>query len=725
MTQNTRHIYEFGRFRLDSSNLLLEKDGEVVWLGPKVVETLLVLIEGNGAVLKNKDLMDRLWPDTNVGEGNLTQNISLLRKALGVDADFIENLPRRGYRFVGDVREVEGELSRATVDDMSGAENDSRPPRSQNDMQSSREDDHSSLERELRAEDHLSKKRLVIRLIWAGTAVVFVILAIWVGWRLRGRFQSSERGPLIVTDIPAETDRYYEAYGGRIAPDGKRIAFLARSKSSSKRSLFVLELAKEDADLIEENVSDFTPFFWSHDGTSLYFVADGSLKRKLIGQDAIQSIAQVDGAPRGTVNQNGVVLLSSKKGIVKVLPGGRISAITSPEDDSVHAAPYFLPDGVTFLFVAISHRPDGALKTLCSARIDARGKFHRIGQIPSRVEWNANHLLYAHDGALYARPWSLQTQLFTGPEVLVRRRVFSRASTSDADFSVARNGRLVVKDAASRSFERIRPGAKAIPISWQGQVVGITVARDRELAVLASILKPGSSTDLWVWDLKENSRRELTSVGTNASPVLDKTGEEVYYAADRKNFASIYRMSIATGAENLVLAEDGAPSPRGLSSDGEKLLYASNRPKNSDLYCINLRTRRVIAIANSPKVMEGETGRFSPDGRQMVYVSDVSGAQQVYFSPFPPNGSPAKPISPPGGWRARWSNDGDKIYYLMGRGLNEYDIRTQEVRELYRADADILHMEPTPSGEFLVVTAPVEPPNRVVSNWQDAVGREK
>jgi len=552
-----------------------------------------------------------------------------------------------------------------------------------------------------------------------------MIVAISAGWGFLHRFQPPERR-FFVLSIPAETRRYYDAYGGRVAPDGNRIAFLARAQSSGKRFIFVRELGSEQADPIEESAGDYTPFFWSHDGTSLYFVTGGFLKRKRIGQEAIQTITPLDGAPRGTVNRDGVVLLGSTKGILRVFPDGRISPITiSKDNESAHTAPYFLPDGVTFLFLAISHLPDGeAVKTLCSGRIDAPHRIRQIGPISSRVEWNADHLLYARDGALYARPWNLDKQSFVGDEMLVTRQVWSNALTSDADFSVARNGLLIVKDVASRSrFERIRPGIKPIPIPWQ-QVVGITVARDRELAVLASQVAPGR-TDLWVWNLKDDSRRKLTSFGTNTSPVLNSTGEEVYYAADRKNFASIYRMSIATGAETLVLAADCAQNPRGISSDGELLLYASYRKLDSDLYCINLKNRRVISIASSPNAMEGETGRFSPDGTRVVYVSDVSGERRVYVMPFPPDGTLARPISPAGGWRARWSSDGAKIYYLLGRSLMEYDVLRNSVSELYRADSDISHMEPTARGEFLVVIAPIEPANRIVSNWQDAVGREK
>lgn len=108
MVRQIRRFYEFGGFSLDAANRLLLRDGKVVPLKPKVVETLLVLVERRGEVLEKESLIKALWPDTFVEESNLTQNIYVLRKALGESPGapaFIETIPRRGYRFIAEVRE--------------------------------------------------------------------------------------------------------------------------------------------------------------------------------------------------------------------------------------------------------------------------------------------------------------------------------------------------------------------------------------------------------------------------------------------------------------------------------------------------------------------------------------------------------------------------------------------------------------------------------------------
>ncbi len=108
MRGQAKDSYEFGDFRIDSVERVLVRAGELVPLTPKVFDLLLLLVENNGHVIEKEKLMNEIWPGTFVEEGNLTQNVSVLRKILG-DSDghqYIQTIPRRGYRFVGHVHEV-------------------------------------------------------------------------------------------------------------------------------------------------------------------------------------------------------------------------------------------------------------------------------------------------------------------------------------------------------------------------------------------------------------------------------------------------------------------------------------------------------------------------------------------------------------------------------------------------------------------------------------------
>jgi len=104
-----KHIYEFGPFRLDPQKRLLLRGSEPVPLTPKAIETLIVLVESRDRVVSKDHLMKTLRPDSFVEESNLSQNIFVLRKALGDSTQekrYILTVPGQGYQFTERVREI-------------------------------------------------------------------------------------------------------------------------------------------------------------------------------------------------------------------------------------------------------------------------------------------------------------------------------------------------------------------------------------------------------------------------------------------------------------------------------------------------------------------------------------------------------------------------------------------------------------------------------------------
>ncbi|MGH9616047.1 MAG: winged helix-turn-helix domain-containing protein [Acidobacteriaceae bacterium] len=99
------HQWSFGPFRLDGSRRILYRDDRLVRLSPKAADVLVVLIENHGQIVEKDELMKAVWPDTFVEETNLAVHVSQLRKSLGDEggALYIETIPRRGYRFMGQV----------------------------------------------------------------------------------------------------------------------------------------------------------------------------------------------------------------------------------------------------------------------------------------------------------------------------------------------------------------------------------------------------------------------------------------------------------------------------------------------------------------------------------------------------------------------------------------------------------------------------------------------
>ncbi len=110
MKQETQEIYAFGPFRLEVGEGRLSREGQAIPLAPKAFQTLLVLVENAGHLVEKDDLIKQVWPDTFVEESNLAQHIFAIRRALAEDqpqTEYIETVPKRGYRFVAPVQRIE------------------------------------------------------------------------------------------------------------------------------------------------------------------------------------------------------------------------------------------------------------------------------------------------------------------------------------------------------------------------------------------------------------------------------------------------------------------------------------------------------------------------------------------------------------------------------------------------------------------------------------------
>ena len=186
MSQQTNEIYEFGSFRLDQQERLLQRDGAGVSLTPKAFDLLLALLERAGKLVEKEELFQTVWPDTMVEESNLSSNIALIRKALGDDAAaprFVETVPKRGYRFIAELRIVEAEV----VPVIASKEPESLPARS------------AALPAWLR---HPNKRMLLA----LGLVVALVLLAI-AGGRYFGRTPVlKEKDTILLADFENRTD---------------------------------------------------------------------------------------------------------------------------------------------------------------------------------------------------------------------------------------------------------------------------------------------------------------------------------------------------------------------------------------------------------------------------------------------------------------------------------------------------------------------------------------
>src|SRR6478672_6406108 len=118
MSSTLPRFYDFGAFRLDLTERLLLRAGKTVALTPKAFETLLVLVRNSGRIVEKDELLKSVWLETFVEEATLAQNIFTVRQSLGGSEgeQYIQTVPKRGYRFVANVTEVMDETAGVRID---------------------------------------------------------------------------------------------------------------------------------------------------------------------------------------------------------------------------------------------------------------------------------------------------------------------------------------------------------------------------------------------------------------------------------------------------------------------------------------------------------------------------------------------------------------------------------------------------------------------------------
>ncbi len=275
MSRQIKHFYDFGRFRLDAPARVLLCDGEMEMLTQKAFDVLLVLVEQRGRIVEKDELMRRVWPDTFVEESNLAHQIYTLRKALGKAADgkeYIQTVPRRGYRFVAEVNETRDEIDRAAEVESAPALAPEEFARSEN----RQVEPHPPEPRpQARSGETIPSGQIKRNAKFAAFGffllVVVVGAAIWrFGVKIFGNFSNTSSGRITITSLPNTSDVACAA----ISPDGSYVAFAQADKPQSS-SLWITQLGAFTSQVIIPPAEvEYRALSFSPDGHYIYYVAD-------------------------------------------------------------------------------------------------------------------------------------------------------------------------------------------------------------------------------------------------------------------------------------------------------------------------------------------------------------------------------------------------------------------------------------------------------------------
>ena len=273
MFPGLRHTYQFDSFVIDVEEQVLLRDGRTVPLTPKAFETLLLLVRHQGSIVTKQKILDTLWPGVFVEESNITFNITRLRKALGDtkrESTYIETVPRRGYRFKSEVKEVlsEDAFNQSEVAAIPVVESSTDIPSAAAHLP--------LISKTPWASGIRFNKKLTLSLLLIAASMVVVIAAarrlkrntsVQVGTTNLQAGETATPNPNIHYE---QITSYGNVVSAALSPDAKQVAYI--QENPGQQSIWLVQLATHiHVQVIPPSDIAYRQISFSHDGDYIFF----------------------------------------------------------------------------------------------------------------------------------------------------------------------------------------------------------------------------------------------------------------------------------------------------------------------------------------------------------------------------------------------------------------------------------------------------------------------
>jgi len=455
-----------------------------------------------------------------------------------------------------------------------------------------------------------------------------------------------------------------------VSPDGGHMAFVA-SSSDGRILLWVRPMDAHAARPVAGTEGAMFPF-WSPDSRFLGFFAEGKLKKVEAAGGPAEALCDAATPRGGTWNRDGVILFSPNAGggLYRVSAAGGVAAPLTALDPSrrenSHRWPYFLPDGLHFLYYVRSGQPENA--GIYAGSLDSK-ETRRLVSAPSNAVYAPpGYLLFDRDGTLMAQAFDVQKLRITGEPFPAAEDVGYDGGSLRTDFAVSDNGVLAYRSSASFNTQLTWFDRKGKPLGSVGPREGyfnLSLSLDERKLAVSRLASRTGTRDIWLFDLSRGTSSRFTfDPSTEVAPCWSPDGGRIAFSSDRDGPYNLYQ-KLATGSANdeLLVSTGVSKYPNHWSSDGRYIVYESLDPKtNLDLWVLPLFGDRkpILYLRTGSDEWQGQ---LSPDGRWMAYTSNESGRSEVYVQALPISGGKWQ-ISTNGGVYPRWRGDGKEIFYL-------------------------------------------------------------
>lgn len=694
--ESTARSFNFGNFTLDLEKRLLLRDGEPVPLTPKAFDTLALLVRRSGHVVGKDELLEEIWADAFVEESTIAQNVFTLRKALGqhhTENQFIETVPKHGYRFIADVKAIDGATNAGPEIAQQRAAHHIIVSEKISDAEIS-EAETNNAGSDLHPAKQPARFNFQTRLL----ASVMLLLAVAVAIGLFRFTQIDEAAanfaalsPLTRTTQLTNTGQVLRA---AVSPDGKYVAYIQSERGRESLWLRQVEIAG-GIEIVQSSGSHFVGITFAPDSNSIFYV-------KYETDSAIAGLYQVPvlgGAARKILTDidSQISFAPDKKHFVFVrnyLSRKEMHLIIADLDNAhqeqhlavdagVHwmtdGAPAWSPDGKIIIRQARSATSNSANPKTYLVQVQvADGKqtifnTHQWEAIDA-IEWLADGtglIVAARDNAslLAYQLWQID---YPGGEA----RAITKDSNGYSSASVTAEMKSLVtilhrrianlwiapSDKASTALKILSGNSKEL-----GWMLGVEWLRDGRIIYGSTA---SGKEDIWLMNADGSNQKQLTTTaGANFEPTISADGRTMVYVSQAAAAAPhLWKMNLDNG-ECAQLTNGVSELRPDISPDGRWVVYMS-LDKDSPSVWKTSTDGGEAAIQLTDKI--ASVPRFSPDGRLIAcfYRPDVDTFSKLAVIPFD-GGEPVKVFdkSPTTIVESgiQWTPDGRALTFIANR----------------------------------------------------------
>ena len=513
---------------------------------------------------------------------------------------------------------------------------------------------------------------------FAGTLAALA-LALWAPWHQPSAPPFLRYDARLSPDVSLGREALLQGPAAVLSPSGDLLAFVGQEGDGPSR-IYTRRLDHLEASPLSGTEGAHSPFF-SPDGNWIAFFADRKLQKVSVSGGAAITLCDAIDERGGTWRSDGAILFMPESrpgvGLSRVsAEGGACEPFTKPDPDAgevTHRWPQWLPGGDAVLYTAhsttgnyddaslvIEAVPDGPRKVVY------RGGYHGR-YLPS------GHLVFVHQGTLFAAPFDLGTLETTGAAVPAVEGLRVSPNTAGTQFAFSEDGAFVYVAGEALPVAPIhwlsRDGTTTLlrpkPANWGN--LRFSPAGDR----LGIVINDGKNYDVWVYDWVRDTLSRLTfDPAFDAVPVWTPDSRRIVFSSSRSGQINLYwRRSDGSGEVQRLTQSENGQWAASWHPSGRLLAFHERRPDTGgDLMMLEVEGDEETGWKpGTPTVFLSTpfnewTPMFSADGRWVAYGSDESGQPEVYVRPFPGPGGRWQ-VSTGGEVGARWSRTRPERFY--------------------------------------------------------------